>query len=153
MALLGGGLVYGGDDLAGTVVLGGQALLLARGNAGVAEKDLGRRGAAGPGLAVLGVEGGLRAAGCVAHSCQRLVGGWRAGELEAERFGRIGEPAVVRRLDVQGGGALFQQQLDVPVGGHHCGGPASSFSSSASTCSNAAIRVRAPGPAGILPSR
>src|SRR5260370_36411077 len=43
-------------DLAGTVVLGGQALLLAGGNAGGAEENLGRRGAAGPGLAGLGGE-------------------------------------------------------------------------------------------------
>jgi hypothetical protein len=88
-------LVYGGDDPAGTVVLGGQALLLADGNAGVAEENLGRLGAAGPDIAVLRVEGGLRAAGCVAHSGQRLVGGGRAGEFEAERLGRVGEPVAL----------------------------------------------------------
>ena len=38
----------------------------------------------------------------VAHADQGLVGFWCAGELDAEGFAGIGEPAVVGHPDVQG---------------------------------------------------
>jgi hypothetical protein len=71
---------------------------------------------------VAGVVGGLRAARGVAHSGQRLVGGGGAGQPEAQRAGRVGEPAVVRGPEVQHVGASAEQVEDVLVAGDHVGG-------------------------------
>ncbi|UKY50317.1 hypothetical protein [Streptomyces inhibens] len=64
------------------------------------------------------VVGGLRAAGAVAEPAQRACCGLRVGELVTQALGRVLEPAVVRRGQVQHRCLLFQHQLDLPVGDH-----------------------------------
>ena len=66
-------------------------------------------GVLGPDGPVAGVVGGVRAAGRVAHPGQWPVGVRGAGEFQAERAGRVGEPAVVRGAEVQRLGALGEQ--------------------------------------------
>ena len=73
----------------------------------------------GPDVAVAGVVGGLRAAGGVTQPGQRLVRVRGSGEPQAQRFGRVGEPAVVRGREVQGTGSFGQQVEDLAVAAHH----------------------------------
>jgi hypothetical protein len=98
MSVLRGG---GGVDLlehaqaAGVLVL--QAGLLgAAGGAEGAEEFGGARGVVGPDVAVAGVMGGLRAAGGVAQPGQWLVRVRGSGQPQAQRLGRLGEPALWR---------------------------------------------------------
>ena len=100
----------------GPVVVAAQAGALGRaGLAELADEGLCPLSVLGPDRAVALVVGGLRAAGRVAHSDERAVGRGGAGELEAECAGWVGEPAVVRRPQVQDAGALGQQVEDVTV--------------------------------------
>jgi hypothetical protein len=69
----------------------------------------------GPDLPVLGVVGGLRAAGRVAHPQQRLGGVRGAGDFQAQSLARIGEPAVVADTEVQGLRLRLEDALDAPV--------------------------------------
>ncbi|MCX4906463.1 hypothetical protein [Streptomyces sp. NBC_00878] len=85
------------------------------GGAELAEEGVGAFGVLGPDEAVAGVMGGLRAAGGVTHPDERAVGGGGAGEFEAERAGRVGEPAVVRGTEMEGLGPLGQQVEHVAV--------------------------------------
>ena len=115
--------VDGVQDALGAVEFGLEAGPL--GCPGPAERA-DERGGAGDGVRpdgpVAGMVGGLRAAGRVAHSGQRLAGGGGSGHLQAERPGRVGEPAVVRRGEVQYLGALAEQVQDVLVAGDDAGG-------------------------------
>src|SRR5215472_15848897 len=85
------------------------------GPAELAEECLGVLGVLFPDGTVAGMVRGLRSAGRVAHSDERLVAGLVAGELEAECPRRVGEPAVVRGAEVQHAGALGQEAADLPV--------------------------------------
>lgn len=69
----------------------------------------------GPDLPVLGVVGGLWAAGRVVHPQQRLGGVRGAGGFQAQRLARIGEPAVVADTEVQGLRHRLEDALDAPV--------------------------------------
>jgi hypothetical protein len=92
----------GGIDLlehaqaAGVLVL--QAGLLgAAAGAERAEESGGASGVIGPDFAVAGVVGGLRAAGRITQPGQRLVRVRGPGQPQAQRLGRIGEPALWRQ--------------------------------------------------------
>jgi hypothetical protein len=89
----------------------------AAGDAEIAEERLGLFGVFGPDGPVVLVVGGLRAARRVTYPRQGPVGVWGAGEFEAERAGRVAEPAVVRGSQVQGAGAFGEQVEDFPVAG------------------------------------
>ena len=91
------GCVDGVQDAHCPVMVGLQSCPLGlAGRAEVAEEGLGLLGVLGPDGPVAGVVGGLVAAGGVAHSDEGLVGGGGPGEPEAERPGRVGEPALWR---------------------------------------------------------
>ncbi|MFF4519800.1 hypothetical protein [Streptomyces mirabilis] len=105
-----------GDDASGTVERGLGSGPFRLGEPGVAqENDLGVVGVVGPELPVPGVMGGLRAAGRVTHPHQGLVGVRGAGEFQAQRLARIGEPAVVSDAEVQGLRLCLEDALDTPV--------------------------------------
>jgi hypothetical protein len=57
----------------------------------------------------------LRASRRVAHSGGRGLGGLGAGEFEAQRLGRVGEPAVVRDAQVEHSSALGEQVVHLLV--------------------------------------
>src|ERR1700722_18659254 len=61
--------------------------------------------------------GWLAGSGGGTHAHEGLVSGWGSGELEAERPGRVGEPAVVRGAEVQRPGALGHEVEGVPFAG------------------------------------
>jgi hypothetical protein len=149
---LGGCRVDGINDALGAVEFGLEAGSL--GGPGAAERaDEG--GGAGDGVCpdgpVAGVMGGLRAACRVAHSSQGLVGGGGSGHLQAERAGGVGEPAVVRRGEVQYPGALAEQVEDVLVAGDDArGGRVVSGQVCVDVAKNP-VSSRAPGPAGMMP--
>ena len=115
LVLVGGG-VDGVQDGQGAVVVGLQAgsFGLACG-AEAAQEGLGLCGVLGPDRPVAGVVGGLRAARGVTHAGQGPVGVRGAGELQTERPGRVGEPAVVGRAQVQCLGAFGDQVEYFPV--------------------------------------
>ncbi|MFJ9613461.1 hypothetical protein [Streptomyces noursei] len=105
-----------GDDASGTVERGLGSGPFRLGESGVAEEDgLGVVGVVGPDLPVLGMVGGLRAAGRVAQPHQRLVGVRGAGEFQAQGLARIREPAVVTDAEVQGLRLRLEDTLDAPV--------------------------------------
>ena len=84
------------QDAPGAVVVGLQPCLLClAGRAEIAEEGLRLAAVLGPDGPVAGVVGGLRAAGGVAHSGERPVGGGGPGELEAKCPGRVGEPVAL----------------------------------------------------------
>jgi hypothetical protein len=117
------GGVDGVQDAQGAVVVGLQACMFGlAGGAEAAEEGLGLLGVFGPDGPVAGVVGGLRSAGRVTHAGQGPVGVRGAGEFQTERSGRVGEPAVVRRPEVQGVGAFGQQVEHVAVAGLRFGG-------------------------------
>ena len=116
VAVRGGGHVDLRNDGGGPIEHGLSTGPFGFGQPGVVEEgDLCGGGMVGSGSAVLGVMGGLGAAGRVAHPDHRLgrVGG--AGQLEAQGFPRVGEPAVVGDADVEGLGLGSQEALDSPV--------------------------------------
>src|SRR5664279_6258799 len=107
-------------------------------------------GVLGPDRAVLGVVGGLRAAGRVTHPDQRLVGIGGVGEFEAERLAGVGEPAVVPdptcRVAAVALSSRSTRRSSMTVTG-----PGSWRARSWSTLWNAAMRARAPLPVGRTP--
>lgn len=105
-----------GDDASGAF----ESVLRSRpfglGESGVAQEDgLGVVGVVGPDLPVLGVMGGLWAAGRITHPDERFVGIRGAGELQAQCLARVGEPAVVANAEVQGLRLCLEDALDAPV--------------------------------------
>ena len=85
------------------------------GGAELPDERLSACGVFGPDGAVAGVMRRLRAAGGVTHPDQRPVAGGGAGQLEAECPGGVGEPAVVRRAEVEDLGAFGQQIEHIAV--------------------------------------
>jgi len=104
----GGGIDLLQDAQAAGVFVLQAGFLSAAGGAERAEEGGGAGGVICPDVAVAGVVGSLRAAGGIAQPGQRLVRVRGSGQPQAQRLGRIGEPAVVRGREVQGAGSFGQ---------------------------------------------
>lgn len=92
------------------------------GPAEAAEERGGLGDGVGPDGAVAGVVGCLRATGRVTQAGEGFVRGRGAGEFQAERAGRVDEPAVVRDAEVQRPGSFREQVAHVPVAVEDPGG-------------------------------